>query len=68
MGIFYVSHLILQSVINKKQAAIVKRIYKDFLDGKGTGHITRELEKDKIKNWNGTTKWYESTIKSILQN
>ena len=55
-------------IINKKQAAIVKRIYKDFLDGKGTGHITRELENDKIRNWNGTTKWYESTIKSILQN
>lgn len=55
-------------VINQKQAAIVRRIYKDFLDGKGTGHITRELEQEKIKNWNGTTKWYESTIRSILQN
>ena len=55
-------------IINKKQADIVKRIYKDFLDGKGTGHITRELEQEKIKNCNGTTKWYESTIKSILQN
>ena len=55
-------------IINKKQAAIVKRIYKDFLDGKGTGHITRELEQEKVKNCNGATKWYESTIKSILQN
>ena len=55
-------------IINNKQAAIVKRIYQAFLDGKGTGHITRELEQEKIKNWNGTTKWYESTIKSILQN
>lgn len=55
-------------VINHKQAAIVKRIYKAFLDGKGTAHITRELEEDKVKNWNGTNKWYESTIKSILQN
>ena len=55
-------------IINNKQAAIVKRIYKDFLDGKGTAHITRELEQEKVKNWNGTTKWYESTIKSILQN
>ena len=55
-------------IINEKQAVIVKRIYKDFLDGKGTAHITRELEEEKIKNWNGTSKWYESTIKSILQN
>lgn len=55
-------------IINNKQAAIVKRIYKDFLDGKGTAHITRELEEGRIMNWNGTTKWYESTIKSILRN
>lgn len=55
-------------IINNKQAAIVKCIYQAFLDGKGTGHITRELEQEKIKNWNGNTKWYESTIKSILQN
>lgn len=55
-------------IINEKQAAIVKRIYKDFLDGKGTAHITRELEEEKVKNWNDTSKWYESTIKSILQN
>lgn len=55
-------------IINNKQAAIVKRIYKDFLDGKGTAHITRALVEEKVKNWNGTTKWYESTIKSILQN
>lgn len=55
-------------IINEKQAKIVKRIYKDFLDGKGTAHITRALAEEKVKNWNGTTKWYESTIKSILQN
>lgn len=55
-------------IINNKQATIVKRIYKDFLDGKGAAHITRELEEEKVINWNGTAKWYESTIKSILQN
>lgn len=55
-------------IINNKQATIVKRIYKDFLDGKGASHITRELEEEKVINWNGTAKWYESTIKSILQN
>lgn len=55
-------------IINQKQAAIIKRIYKEFLDGKGTGHITKRLERDKVINWNGTSKWYESTIRSILQN
>ena len=55
-------------IINEKQAKIVKRIFKEFLNGKGTTHITRELEQDKIKNWEGKVKWYESTIKSMLQN
>lgn len=55
-------------VIDRKQALIIKRIYREFLQGKGTGHITKDLEKDKVKNWNGTTKWYTSTIESILQN
>lgn len=55
-------------VIDQKQALIIKRIYREFLQGKGTGHITKDLEKDKVKNWNGTTKWYTSTIESILRN
>lgn len=55
-------------IINEKQAKIVRRIYKEFLNGKGTSHIARELEQDKIKNWEGKVKWYESTIRSILQN
>lgn len=55
-------------IINEKQAKIVRRIYKEFLNGKGTTHIARELEQDKVKNWEGKVKWYESTIKSMLQN
>lgn len=55
-------------IINEKQAKIVKRIFKEFLNGKGTTHIARDLEQDKIKNWEGKVKWYESTIKSMLQN
>ena len=55
-------------IINEKQAKIVKRIYKEFLNGKGTTHIARELEQDKVKNWEGKVKWYESTIRSMLQN
>ena len=55
-------------IINEKQAQIVRRIYKEYLDGKGTNRIARELEKDKVKNWKGKTKWYESTVRSMLQN
>lgn len=55
-------------VINEKQAKIVRRIYKQFLDGKGANRIARDLEKDRVPNWHGKTKWYESSIRGILTN
>ncbi|TCT14537.1 DNA invertase Pin-like site-specific DNA recombinase [Natranaerovirga pectinivora] len=55
-------------VINEKQAKIVKRIYKDFLNGKGANRIAKELEEERIQNWNGTTKWYVSSIRKMLTN
>ncbi len=55
-------------VINEKQAKIVRRIYTDYLNGKGTNRIAYELEKESIPNWNGKAKWYESSIKKMLSN
>ncbi|WP_333887907.1 recombinase family protein [Clostridium sp.] len=55
-------------VINQKQAKIVRRIFKDYLDGKGTNRITRELEKEGVPNWNNKVKWYESSIRKMLSN
>lgn len=55
-------------VINEKQAKIVRRIYKDYLDGKGTNRIAKELEEKGVKGWNGKSKWYESTIRKMLRN
>ena len=55
-------------VINKEEAKIIKRIYKDYLDGKGANRIARELEEEGIPNWNGKPKWYESSIRKMLQN
>lgn len=48
-------------IIDEEQAKIVKRIYKDFLDGKGANRIARELEEEGVKGWNEKSKWYEST-------
>lgn len=55
-------------VINEKQAKIVKRIYKEFLDGKGANRIARDLEQDGVPNWHGKAKWYESSIRKMLTN
>ena len=55
-------------VINERQAKIVRRIYKEFLDGKGANRIARDLEREKVPNWNGKAKWYESSIRKMLTN
>ncbi len=55
-------------VINEKQAKIVRRIYKEFLDGKGANRIARDLEQDGVPNWHGKAKWYESSIRKMLTN
>jgi len=55
-------------VINEKQAKIVRRIYSDYLDGKGPNRIARELEEEGVPNWNGKAKWYESSIRKMLSN
>lgn len=55
-------------IINTKQAKTVRRIYRDFLDGKGANKIAKELEHDGIPNWNGKSKWYEGSIRKMLSN
>ena len=55
-------------VINEKQAKIVKRIYREFLDGKGANRIARDLGKDRVPNGQGKAKWYESSVRKILTN
>jgi len=55
-------------IINEKQAKIVRRIYTDYLDGKGPNRIAKELEEDEVLNWNGKTKWYESSLRRMLSN
>ena len=55
-------------VINPKQAKVVRRIFKDFLDGKGANRIARDLELGGVPNWNGKAKWYEGSIRKMLTN
>ena len=55
-------------IVNEKQAKIVRRIYQDYLNGKGPNRIARELEEEGVPNWNGKAKWYEGSIRKMLSN
>ncbi|WP_378954242.1 recombinase family protein [Pelosinus sp. sgz500959] len=55
-------------VINTKQAKTVRRIYREFLDGKSTNQMARDLQKEKVPKWDGTFKWYEGSIRKMLSN
>ena len=55
-------------IINKREAEIVKSIYKMFLSGMGYDSICRELNESKvIKNDKGT-KWLSASVRYILTN
>lgn len=55
-------------IINKNEAKIIQRIFKDYLNGKGTNRIAKELEEEGIPNWSGKPKRYGSSINKMLQN
>lgn len=55
-------------IINKQQAKIVRRIYTEYLNGKGPTRIVKELERDKVKGATGATKWHASTIEKMIRN
>ena len=57
-----------QLVINPKQSWIVKRIFKEYLEGKGTGIIARELMEDKVPTATGLLKWTTNDINRIIAN
>ncbi|SHK31068.1 Site-specific DNA recombinase [Caminicella sporogenes DSM 14501] len=55
-------------VINPQEAEIVRRIYREYLDGKSMNEIKNGLDRDGIKTITGKEKWQENTIKVILSN
>jgi DNA invertase Pin-like site-specific DNA recombinase len=55
-------------VIDPKEAKIVKRIYREYLDGASLMRIGRGLEADHILTAAGKPTWREGCIKKILQN
>lgn len=55
-------------VIEPEQAEIVKRIYREYLEGKSMDKIAAGLEADGILTGAGKERWHPSTIKKILTN
>ena len=57
-----------QLVVNKKQAEVVKRIFRDFLEGKGSGKIAKDLMADGILTGAGNKHWAAEDINRIISN
>ena len=55
-------------IVNEEQAAIVKRIFRDFVEGWQVSEISKQLNDENIPGVHGEAKWYPITIVRILQN
>ncbi len=55
-------------VVNEEQAKIVRRIYKDFMDGLNPGTIAKMLNEENIPGCTGEAKWTAGTIWGMLSN
>ena len=55
-------------VINEEQAQTVRRIYREFLDGRNPQEIAKGLEDDGVLGCSGRSKWFPCTIVGILRN
>ena len=57
-----------QLIINEEQAAIVRRIYNQFLDGNSFSQIAAHLTEDGILSEQGNAVWNLSSVEQILTN
>lgn len=55
-------------VVDPEQAEVVKRIYREYLEGFSMDKIATGLEADGILTGAGGTRWHTSTINKILRN
>ena len=55
-------------IIDLEQAEIVRRIYREYLEGRSMDKIAKGLEADGILTGAGKRKWWTSTINKILRN
>lgn len=55
-------------VVNREEAEVVKRIYREYLEGGSYYQIGQSLERDGIKTAAGSVHWLPSTLAKILKN
>jgi len=55
-------------IINEDEAKTVRRIFREYLEGKSYNSIGNGLTKDGIRTVTGNEKWWESTVSGILSN
>lgn len=55
-------------IIDSEQAEVVKRIYREYLEGSSMDKIATGLEADGILTGAGKPRWHTSTINKILRN
>ncbi len=55
-------------VINPAEAEIVKRIFREYLEGASCMKIAIGLERDGICTARGNPRWHDSTVRKILEN
>ena len=55
-------------IIDEKQAKVVRRIYRELLEGKGTPTIAKGLMKDKIRTARNKKTWTSDAVLKILRN
>ncbi|MGB4659373.1 MAG: recombinase family protein, partial [Mobilitalea sp.] len=55
-------------ILEKNEAEVVRRIFHEYLNGKGSYVIARDLTNDNIPPIRTAEKWSDSSVKDILQN
>lgn len=55
-------------IIQEEEAAVVRRIFREYLNGKGTYAIARDLSEEGIPTIRSAEKWHDGVIKEMLVN
>lgn len=55
-------------IIKEDEAEIIRRIFNEYLAGKGSYTIAKELNRDNIPTIRNAQRWNDSVVKELLQN